>query len=64
MAYFDLESDPEELTTLPLDDEGARLLELLRTRIREGHASLTKPVAPPLDPALLEQLRALGYTED
>jgi arylsulfatase len=64
VAYYDLESDPGELTTLPLDDEGARLLELLRTRIREGHASLTKSVGRPLDPALLDHLRALGYTED
>lgn len=64
VAYYDLGSDPEELTTLPLDDEGTRLLELLRTRIREGHASLTRSSGRPLDPALLEQLRVLGYTED
>lgn len=64
MAYYDPEGDPEELTALPLDDEGARLLELVSTRIRQGPASLTKPVGRSLDPALLEQLRALGYRED
>lgn len=63
VAYYDLENDPEELTTLPLDGEGTRLLELLRTRIRESRASLTGSVDQPLDPALREQLRALGYTE-
>jgi arylsulfatase A-like enzyme len=62
LAYYDLESDPKELTALPLDQEAQRLLECFRTRVREGHVSLTKPADFEIEPELVEQLEALGYT--
>ncbi|MEE2673028.1 MAG: sulfatase [Myxococcota bacterium] len=64
VGYYDLRADPLETTSLPLDEEGSRLLARIETRIRSGHASLAKPPASALEPKVLERLRALGYAEE
>jgi arylsulfatase A-like enzyme len=67
VGYYDLEADPDEQRSLPLedlDDEGERLLALALARIRAGHASLARPPESEIDPEVLEQIRALGYVED
>ena len=64
VGYYDLRTDPREMTSLPLDDAGSRLLARLETRIRSGYATLAKPRASAIDPELLEQIRALGYAEE
>lgn len=65
-GYYDLEADPGETTSLPLDpldDEGSRLLARMEARLRDGRF-LAKPPTRAIDPELLEQMRALGYVEE
>ena len=64
VGYYDLETDPLETSSLPLDEEGARLLALLESRVRSGHAFLARPPPSAIDPELLERIRALGYAEE
>ena len=64
VGYYDLQADPGEMNTLPLDAEGSRLLALMESRIAAGHTFLTRPPTSALDPEFLEQIRALGYLEE
>jgi len=63
-GYYDLEADPGEHSPLPLDDEGRRMLASLQQRIRSGAAAAAASPVQPIDPALREQIRALGYVEE
>jgi len=64
VAYYDLEADPGEQKSLPLDRRGEQLLAEITARIRGGHASLSRPPAAAIDRDVLEQIRALGYAEE
>ena len=66
VQLYDRQADPDE--TRDVADEHPEVLEelanLLRTQL-EGGASALEPSqeATPADPALMEQLRALGYVD-
>jgi membrane-anchored protein YejM (alkaline phosphatase superfamily) len=64
VGYYDLEADPREQQSLPLDAEGERMLARTLERVRNGHASLARPPEREIDPEVLEQIRALGYVEE
>jgi arylsulfatase A-like enzyme len=68
MIRFDLASDPEERSPLPVDPERARAIDTLVTQYARGRggAATPQPTDPPEDdvsPGLRRRLRALGYAE-
>ena len=63
VALFDLALDPEERTPLPIDEDGERLLRVLKTRLAGGPLADGVGAAAGPELPLRHQLEALGYVE-
>jgi arylsulfatase len=63
VALFDLALDPQERTPLPIDEDGERLLRVLKTRLAGGPLADGVGAAAGPELPLRHQLEALGYVE-